>query len=328
MEQPTPRFVLDDPIRRFLDHRRALGRGYATEEHILRGVRDFLLQVGADDLDEKTFEQWSARTASLSPNTRRARQRIVRLLCLHRRRAEPACFVPDPVHFARPQPYRAPVLVRPEQIARMLACAETVAPTPNSPLRGAVLRLAVVLLYTAGLRRGEVAGLALGDIDAAAGVVRVRESKFHKSRLVPLSTSARRELRRYLRARELACDDARSEAPLLCNRWRGWRRYTGNGLRDAIMGLFDDAGVHDGRGRRPRVHDLRHSFAVEALARFYRRGDDVRSRLPHLALYMGHVSIASTAHYLHFVPEVAALASERFADKCGHLIEEVPDEQP
>ena len=327
MDRPLPRIALDDPIRRFLDHRRALGRGYGNEEHILRGLRDFLLQVGAHDLDRKTFEHWSVHTAALSSNTRRARQRIVRLLCLHRRRTEPACFVPDPLHFARPQPYRRPVLVRPDQIARMLACAATAAPTPNSPLRGEVLRLAVVLLYTAGLRRGEVAGLTLGDVDAEAGVVRVRESKFHKSRLVPLSMGAGRELRRYLRARELACEDVRPEAPLLCNRSRGWRRYTGTGLRDGIMGLFDDAGVRDRGGRRPRVHDLRHSFAVEALTRLYRRGDDVRSRLPHLALYLGHVSIVSTAHYLHFVPEVAALASERFADSCGHLIAEVADAQ-
>ena len=201
MEQPLRRVVLDDAIGRFLDHRRALGRGYATEEHILRGVRNFILELGADDLDQKTFECWSAPTASLSPNTRRARQRTVRLLCLHRRRTEPECFVPDPLHFARPQPYRPPVLVQPEQVARMLACATSAAPTPNSPLRGAVLRLAVVLLYTAGLRRGEVTGLTLGDVDAEAGVVRVRESKFHKSRLVPLSTDAGRELRRYLRTR-------------------------------------------------------------------------------------------------------------------------------
>ena len=76
------------------------------------------------------------------------------------------------------------------------------------------------------------------------------------------------------------------------------------------------------------MHDLRHSFAVQALTRLYLRGNDVRSRLPHLALYMGHVSIVSTAHYLHFVPEVAELASERFAGKCGHLIEEVADAQP
>ena len=327
MDQPPARIVLDDPISRFLDHRRALGRGYRTEEHVLRGLRNFLLRIGADDLDRSAFEHWSAHAASLSPNTRRARQRIVRLLCLHRRRTEPACFVPDPLHFPRPRPYRAPVLVRPDQIARMLACAAAKAPTPNSPLRGAVLRLAVVLLYTAGLRRGEVTGLTLGDVDAEAGVVRVRESKFHKSRLVPLSPGAGRELRRYLRARQLACDDARPEAPLLCNRWRGWRRYSGTGLRTGVVGLFDEAGVHDDRGRRPRVHDLRHSFAVEALTRLYRRGDDVRSRLPHLALYMGHVSIASTAYYLHFVPEVAALASGRFADRCGHLIEEVADAQ-
>ena len=76
------------------------------------------------------------------------------------------------------------------------------------------------------------------------------------------------------------------------------------------------------------VHDLRHSVAVQALTRLYRRGEDVQSRLPHLALYMGHVSIVSTAYYLHFVPMLAALASERFARQCDHLIQELSDEQP
>jgi integrase len=86
--------------------------------------------------------------------------------------------------------------------------------------------------------------------------------------------------------------------------------------------LFDAAGVRDNDGRRPRIHDLRHSFALQALMRWYREGVDVQSRLPHLALYMGHVSIKSTAYYLRFVPSLAALASERFERRFGHLIEE------
>ena len=326
MDQVLSGTALDAPIRDFLAHQRTLGRGYENVERVLRGVRDCLILIGAGDLDQTAFDRWCRQLAPLSANTRRSRQLIVHKFCLYRRRTDPSCFVPDPLYFARPQPYRAPVLVEPEQIARMLEYAAALPPSANSPLRAQVLRLAIVLLYTAGLRRGEVLRLTLADVDGEAGVVRVRESKFHKSRLVPLSASARAELRRYLRSRLAVCSDIRPAAPLLCNHSRGWRSYTGTGLRDGISRLFDQAGVRDAQRRRPRVHDLRHSFAVQALTRLYRRGEDVQSRLPHLALYMGHVSIVSTAYYLHFVPTLAALASERFARQCGHLIQELSDE--
>ena len=252
MDQNLTGTRLDGPIHRFLSHQRTLGRGYDREDYVLRGVRNFLLANDTVDLDRQLFDRWCEHLGALSANTRRSRQVILRKLCLHRRRSDPTCFVPDPLYFARPQPYREPVIVEPGQIGRMLDCASTLPASPNSPLRGEVLRLAVVLLYTAGPRRGEATRLTLGDIDAPGGVVRVRELKFHKSPLVPLSGSARRELCRYPRAREAACSDLRPDAPLLCNRWRGWRPYTGAGLGDGVSELFEQAGVRDALGRRPR----------------------------------------------------------------------------
>ena len=188
------------------------------------------------------------------------------------------------------------------------------------------MRIAIILLYTAGLRRGEVVRLQLADVDARHGVLRIRESKFHRSRWVPLSKEACREMRCYLRQRLKKPYDLSPEAPLLCNRSRsyghlGWHSYTGAGLREGLHELFDQADIRDDQGRRPRVQDVRHSFAVEALSRCYRRGGDVQTLLPKLALYMGHVSIVSTAYYLHFVPEVAALACNRFGRRFSHLID-------
>ena len=321
MNLPLPHTALDAPIASFLAHQRALGRDYRTEEHVLRGVRTFIVQQAATDLEPSIFERWCSHLRALAANTRRSRQLIVRKLCLYRRRTEPDCFVPDPLYFTRPQPYRAPVLIGADHIVRMLAITDTLTSSANSPLRGPVLRIALVLLYTAGLRRGEVLRLTLDDVDDTVGIVRVRQSKFHKSRLVPLSMSARQELRRYIRNRRAAGADTRPTAPLLCNRSRGWRSYTGTGLSDGIRLLFEQAGVCDDQGRRPCVHDLRHSFAVQALIRLYERGDDVQSGLPQLALYMGHVSIVSTAYYLHFVPTIAALASERFAQHFSHVLD-------
>ena len=86
-----------------------------------------------------------------------------------------------------------------------------------------------------------------------------------------------------------------------------------SGLQQGLTALLRGAAMSAEGTQRPRVHDLRHSFAVQALARWYRRGDDVQAQLPKLAMYMGHASIESTAYYLRWTDEIAALASERFA---------------
>ena len=100
------------------------------------------------------------------------------------------------------------------------------------------------------------------------------------------------------------------------------RGYTGAGLRDAIHQLLIRGDIRDAEGRIPRTHDFRHTFVVHALLRWYRQGADVQSNLPKLALYMGHVSIVSTAYYLRWIPELRELASDRFAENFGYLIQE------
>lgn len=326
MSKPISSSALDVWIEEFIAHKRALGRDYKAEEFILRALRRFLQNDGADDLDQVVFDRWCDQLEKLNANTRLSRQLVVRKLCLFRQRSEPSCFVPNSLYFSRPQPYRDPVMIEPQQIAHLLEKATTLTPSANSPLRGPVLRMAIVLLYTAGLRRGELVHLTLGDVDSRKGVVRVRESKFHKSRIVPLSATARQELRKFLRAREQQGCPQRPSSALLCNFSKGWRPYTGAGLRQGIIRLIDEVGVCDAHGRRPNVHDFRHNFAVQALIRLYQSNANVQSGLPHLALYMGHVSIVSTAYYLHFVPTLAAVASERFEHHCGNVLEGAYDE--
>ncbi|MDB5781090.1 tyrosine-type recombinase/integrase, partial [Caballeronia mineralivorans] len=226
--------TLDPVISRYLAHRRALGRQYDMQERTLRSLTDFLVRAGESDLSSGLFESWCRMFESLTANVRRARQVAVRNFCLYRQRTEPRCFVPDINRFARPQPHAAPIILTPAQVGRLLELAGTREATATSPLRPYVLRLALVLLYTAGLRRRELLRLTLADVDARAGVLRVRESKFHKSRWVPLSCGARRELRRYLVRRLAAPLDTTPSSPLLCNLHHGLRGYTGAGLRRGI----------------------------------------------------------------------------------------------
>jgi integrase/recombinase XerD len=310
-------------IARWLAHQRALGRDYDSTGWILQHLQRFVLtRLRAPDLDQVGFDLWCDSFRHLAATTRRSRQLVVRKLCLYRQRAEPDCFVPNPLYFARLCPYRRPVIIEPQQVAQMLVVADNLVPTTNSPLLPAVMCLAVVILYTAGLRRGELVRLNLDDVEPRTGLVRIRSSKFHKSRLVPLSSDARAAVRAYLRQRLVPPFCAAPNAPLLCTGERGHRRYTGAGLGQAVNRLFIAANVVDSEGRRPRVHDIRHSFAVQALMRWYRHGGDVQSNLPRLAMYMGHVSIVSTAHYLHFVPAIRELAGDRFEAAFGGVVTE------
>lgn len=312
--------AIDVSIDRYVERRRALGRAYRTEEDVLRSLSRSLAATESPDLDLAAFDRWCSSHQGLTANVRRNRQRIVRNWCLYRQRTQLSCFVPDPNRFPRPHPHQSPVIVTPEQITRMLVAAQAVRPTPDSSLRPQVLRLATILLYTAGLRRGELLRLQLGDVNPRDGVLRIRQSKFHKSRWVPLSRDVSGDLRRYLVQRQCRWGAAPSGDPLLCHGVGRCLGYTGTGLSHGLHELMDAAGVRGWDGRRPRIHDLRHSFAIQCLLRWYREGADVQSQLPKLAMYMGHVSIASTAYYLRWIPELAQAASERFKALYGELV--------
>jgi integrase/recombinase XerD len=311
----------DATVCAYLANRHAFGRRYFSEEWMLGTLRRFLAAKRAEDLDQRLFDQWRKTLGHLSPNTQRGREMAVYKLCRFRRRSEPHCFLPDPLSFARARPYPPRVLFEPAQIAELLRLASKL-PSRRSPLRPHVVRLAIVLLYTAGLRRGEVVRLRMHDVDLGSGVLHIRESKFHKSRWVPLSSSARVELQRYIALRQKIHSGACPTAPLLSNGWRDLSGCSGGGLGQSIRRLILAANIRDASGRHPCVHSMRHSFAVAALLRWYEAGADVQSCLPKLALYMGHVSIVSTAYYLKQMPAVVTRASERFARAYAAIVSE------
>ena len=311
--------VLSDTVRSYLTLKRALGRQYCNEEYVLAHL-DRFLAARRVDLTAGTFAAWCLTLQHLASVTRRGRMRVVRNLCLYRRRAEPGCFTPDERLFPRAHQAIRPHIFTDSQIVELLAAARTLARTSNSPLRPENMRLATVVLSTTGLRRGELTRLTVGDYDPPQRTLAIRESKFHKSRLVPLSADTAREVEHLIAVRNRRRLPAGADSPLLWHRHPGTGGYSGGGLGGAMRALFQRAGIRTETGHLPRTHDFRHGFAVNALLRWYRAGLDVQAKLPFLAAYMGHVSIASTAYYLQFVEPLAAAASARFADQCGDLI--------
>lgn len=317
---PTFGSALGAAIASYLALKKALGRRFRTETAVLVNLDRFLVAQRPEPsaLTPDGFAGWSLSLAHLTPTVRRNRMRIVRNLCLYLRRTDPGCFVPDPSGFPAPHSPQRPHIFTEEQIVRLLRVATDLAPASTSPLRAEVYRLAIVLLYTVGLRRGELVRLVISDYDATERTLLVRASKFHKSRLVALSVDGACEMDRYLRARRRLWHDA--DTPLLVTSHGGLRAYTGASIRMGLCALFHAAEVRTAKGHLPRVHDLRHSYAVHALLRWYRAGVDVQAKLPVLATAMGHVSVASTAYYLALVEPIAEAASLRFTRHCHDIL--------
>ncbi len=184
---------------------------------------------------------------------------------------------------------------------------------PKSPLQGSTYRLLLLLMYGAALRVSEAMGLQLRDVDLQAATLTIRETKFYKTRLVPIGPHLAGELRQYLGQRTLLPMKQGQESAVLCSR-------TGQHLwYQNVVTLFQrirhDAGIGtpQGASRPPRMHDLRHTAAMHRLVRWYEQGLDVNSLLPKLSTYMGHSGVTSTQRYLHMTPDLLAQANQRFA---------------
>jgi len=315
-------------ITRYVTLKRTLGLSFHVQRQLLSQLDRYLAALGASDLTAVSFSEWSRSLGHLTVGGRRLRLSVVARFCRYRRRSEPACFVPDASLFPRPSPRRRPHIFSVDEIGRLLRAAAALRPNATSPLCPEVARLALVLAYTAGLRRGEIVRLTLGDHDAKEQTLLVRDSKFRKSRLVPVSADAAREIEAYLRERMRPGLPRGADAPLLLHAHGGLRSYTGSGLAHMLRKLFRAAAVRTSSGRTPRVHDLRFTFAVHALARLYRTDADVQAKLPALATYMGHASVASTQYYLACLDEVAQQASQRFERHCSGFLAGAWDPDP
>ncbi len=319
MRKPSPLHRFDAAVQAYISSRRALGRAIRLDEYVLNRLRAYLVHAGYSDLDAESFERWRRQLHHCTHNTQVGWAMMVYRFCRYRRRRESRCFLPQREMLGRPRPYPLPTPIEADQVWRLLDFIDRRPSSDGRALPHAAQRIAIVLMYTAGLRRGEVARLRMEDVDAETGVLRIQGSKFHKSRWVPLSPSATREQHAYLRVRATFVPRTTHNAMLLCS--CAVRGYTAEGLSKAIRDVMRRSGIWTDAPRVPRVHDFRHAFAVEALRRWYEEGRDVQSELPKLSMYMGHVSIASTAYYLRFMPAVVALASQRFASSCAELIE-------
>ncbi len=307
-------------IVQYLQLMEGLGRRFAGERRVLESLDQFLSDVGARSFRQGHFDAWCETLTRFCSTVRRNYMRVVRNFCIYRQRHAPKSFVPSTDHFPPlGEPIR-PYWFSERDITQLLHTCKAVAPLSRAPLRPRVYRLAIVLLYTTGLRRCELVRLTLRDYDAQGRTLFVRKSKFNKSRYLVLSADAQREVDGFLSLRRAQGLSMQGDVPLLCRGKMGIKGLSGGHLRTEIHDVMATANICKPDGRVPRIHDFRHGFAISVLLRSYAAGHDLQSRLPLLCTYMGHKSIVATSHYLSFVPALAEVASERFRDRYGDLV--------
>lgn len=316
---PEFKSAIGPVLKDFVSEKMALGYKYTEGARSLGCFDRFLWAKGLNRcaLPETLVREWTRERAHECSGTHRSRFRLVRQLAKFM--ADRGYDAYQPARYLEPlapaEPSFTPYVFTHEEIRRLLRALDELKPAYNSPLRHLVWPELFRVLYGCGLRMGEAIRLTVADCDLQRGILTIRESKFRKDRLVPVALGLNSRL-------ALMCGRL-GRRPLdspLFPKHTG-EPYTRRGVYHAFRALLTDSGIaHGGTGRGPRVHDLRHTFAVHRLQRWYQEGADLSNKLPVLAAYMGHRNFNSTQRYLHLTLELGADLSGRLEHKYGWVV--------
>jgi site-specific recombinase XerD len=317
---------IDGHVRSYLGLQRALGKKCRTHQTTLTDLDRFLQAraVGSPQgIDREAIEQWIGGL-SCGAYTRARKAQLAHRFFDYLRCLSVVTDNPVPRTDRVPRSTFRPFIFTKEQLEAMLDEAKRL---PNRGsyrcrLPGTYFTM-LALLCALGLRHGEVLRLRLGDVDLERRALLIDRTKFHKSRYVPFGPKVGQHLERYLEARRTILRPVQPTDPLFTtNRRKAMHPHT-------LLGAFRDVlrrlGISGVAGQPPpRLHDLRHGFAVGRLLRWYQQGIDVQSRLPALATFLGHVGPKSTEVYLTVTSELLRQASARFHREFGHAFDQEP----
>ncbi|MFF4259895.1 tyrosine-type recombinase/integrase [Streptomyces sp. NPDC001663] len=296
----------------YLAMRRRLGFKLTTFGEKLMSFVSYLEHTGVTVLTTEAALAWATDTPHSTDQVHWSRRlMVVRIFARHLKTLEPATEVPPddalPHHYRRITPH----LFTPAELSALLEATGLLQPA----FRARTWHTLIGLLAVTGLRTSEACGLDRTDVDLADGLLTVRDTKFGKSRQVPVHASTTAALRAYARERDRRRPVPSTVAFLISTRGT---RLDAHNLPHTFPLLLDTAGITAGEGRRrPRLHDLRHTFATTTLLNWYADGADVQARLPLLTTYLGHADPKSTYWYLSGSPELLALAAARLEHSLG-----------
>lgn len=303
---------LRDSLESYLALRRALGARLAEPGIALSAFVRHLEGDGQVHITVESAVRWARQPEWAQPATWARKLTAVRGFASWLSAGDGRTEVPPRGLLAARHRRNSPHIYSRQEIRRLLWHARRL--PSKTGLRARTFTTLLGLLASTGLRPGEAFALDVGDVDLRGGILAVRDSKFGKSRFVPVSRTTRQALGRYSRFRDAALPQRETSAFLITERGT---RLAGSATRRTFAALCAEIGLRPSlrrrSGRGPRLHDLRHTFATEKLIEWYRAGLDVDREIPKLTTYLGHSEVANTYWYLEAVPELLQLATERMS---------------
>jgi len=301
--------VLDGHLGDYLRLRRSLGFKLDDPGQILPQFLAYLESAGATRVTTELAISWATLPQGVQPIRRAHRLSAARGLARYLNAIDPKNEVPprDVVRARQQRP--TPYLWTEEEVRRLMEATRSIQPE----LRAISHEALFGLLWASGMRIGEAVALERRDVNLVSGVITVREAKFGRSRLVPLHRTATEALCTYAKRRDTLCDIRKSAAFFVSSASTPLRT---DGVRSAFNEITTRIGIRT-NARRPRIHDIRHSFAVRVLIEWYRAGADVDAMMPVLAATLGHVNPVSTYWYISACPELMELAAHRLNERLG-----------
>jgi site-specific recombinase XerD len=300
---------LSTSVDRFVAHKRGLGMKYLTEERLLRHFCRAMGGVSVSSVSPAMVAEY------LCPNGRHTRISDIRyyVLGVYFRYAIARRHItrsPLPSRMRSKPQILVPHIYSRDELALLLRVASEPYPR-KAHIEPYMMHAVIALVYGAGLRISEAMALTLGDVDDARSLLCIRDTKFYKTRLVPLGDDVAAAFKTFL-ARRSACYSSAPTAPVFM--FKEHRPLTAHAVQSLFRRICRRAGLGTdaSQGSPPRVHDLRHSAAVHRLIAWYRNGEDVHVLLPQLATYLGHKDLSSTQRYLQLTPDLLAEVSQRF----------------
>jgi integrase/recombinase XerD len=297
-------------INRYLQVRGSFGYVHKSAKHVLNGFERYIAQYfpNAKTVTRPMVIGFLSNHGHLQASSVYTRFMYLRQFCRFLFQLDPDNYVPE-TRLIPPGPtLRRPHIYTPAEAMKLIKLASML--TPEGSLRPLTYSTLLSLLWVSGLRIREALKLNLEDVDTDNAILHIRESKFFKSRLVPLAPSSASALKKYRIHRAEHGHDQRSQAPFFVNECA--RRCSHSMVYVTFRALVRQAGIRTVQGYNPRLHDFRHTFATRCLNDIYRTGKDPSALLPLLATYLGHVSIACTQVYLHPSSGLLVTAGRRF----------------
>jgi integrase/recombinase XerD len=295
---------LEEQLGDYLTMRRALGYKLTHQARLLDSFVGYLEDHDASWVSVELAVAWALLPVDADPVWWAQRLGAVRSFAKHLRSLDARNEVPPKDLLAHRARRVTPHIYSHDEIDALMTAARGI----HSPFKAATFETLIGLLAATGMRVGEAINLDSADVDLEHAVVIVTNTKFGKSRAVPLHTSTVAALDTYAQQRRVRWPSPHADSFFVST---VGTRLIHTSINAVFRKLIADTGIKRPGERRPRPHDLRHTFAIRVLLGWYRDGEDVQARLPSLSTYLGHTKPTSTYWYLSAVPELMAIAAER-----------------